>query len=63
MKINEESINHNTVRLIKKEIDELYSIDANDLSSEFMVAQCQITIGNIYGIVKMAETMKEVLNA
>ena len=56
MKIDEESINHNAVRLI----DEL---DVWDLIGDDMHDYQVMTLGYIKGVTEMAKALKEVLKA
>lgn len=56
MRINDESIMYNTIRLIKEAVGVPYEYleDAD---------QCKATIAAIYGILRMADAMGEVLKA
>ena len=60
MKIDENCINHNTVRLIKEILGN--PMEYNDENPMEDHARIQ-TLGEIYGILAMAETMKEVLSS
>ena len=60
MKIDEECINHNAVRMIKDLIEsryEMIDIDKKSRERGFLL----MTIGEIAGIIEMADAMKEVL--
>lgn len=60
MKIDESCIDHNTVRLIRDLIDSRYELIDNDKPAQergFMM----MTLGEIAGVIEMAEAMKEVL--
>jgi hypothetical protein len=60
MKIDEKSINHNAVRLIKDLIEGRYVMieeDKQSLERGYLL----MTIGEIAGIIEMADAMKEVL--
>ena len=62
MKINEESINHNAVRLIKDLLESRYDLieeDKQDQELGYLI----MTLGEIAGIIEMADAMKEVLKA
>ncbi len=66
MKITEESINHNAIRLIKELVGSSYDMimpySENYQNTEergFML----MTLGEINGIINMADAMKEVLKA
>lgn len=62
MKIDEECINHNAVRMIKELIEsryEMIDIDKKSRERGFLL----MTIGEIAGIIEMAEVMKEVLKS
>lgn len=62
MKINEESINHNAVRLIKDLLESRYDLieeDKQDQELGYLI----MTLGEIAGIIEMADVMKEVLKA
>lgn len=59
MKINEDCINHNVVRLIKDLIDGRYETVEEGADSNYL----SLMLGRIYGIIEMAEVMKEVLKA
>lgn len=60
MKINEECVNHNAVRLIKELVESRYEMieeDKQNIERGYLL----MTIGEIAGIIEMADTMKEVL--
>jgi hypothetical protein len=62
MKIDEECINHNAVRMIKDLIEsryEMIDIDKKSRERGFLL----MTIGEIAGIIEMEDAMKEVLKA
>lgn len=62
MRINEECINHNAVRLIKDLLESRYDLieeDKQDQERGYLL----MTLGEIAGIIEMAEVMKEVLKA
>lgn len=62
MKIDESCINHNAIRLIRDLIDTRYELIDNDKPAQergFMM----MTLGEIAGVIEMAEAMKEVLRA
>ena len=58
MKIDEASINHNACRLIDELAASIYEVDKKD--DECLRA---LTLGNIRGVIEMANAMKEVLKA
>ena len=62
MKINEESINHNAVRIIKELVECRYEMIEEEKQSRER-GNLLMTIGEIAGIIEMAEAMKEVLKA
>jgi hypothetical protein len=59
MKIDEESINHNAVRMIKDLVESRYDMimDATAEERGYLL----MTLGEIAGIIEMANAMKEVL--
>ena len=62
MKIDTESINHNAVRLIKDLLESRYDLideDKQDQELGYLI----MTLGEIAGIIEMANAMKEVLKA
>ena len=62
MRICKENINYNAVRLIKDLIESRYELVEEDKQTQergYML----LTIGEIAGIIEMAEVMKEVLKA
>ena len=62
MKIDEKSINHNAVRLIKDLIESRYEMIEEDKQSRER-GYLLMTFGEIAGIIEMADVMKEVLKA
>ena len=62
MKITEDSINYNTVRLIRDLIDTRYELIDNDKPAQER-GYTLMTLGEIAGVIEMAEAMKEVLRA
>lgn len=61
MRINEESINHNAVRIIKDLVESRYDMIMEATAEER--GYLLMTIGEIAGIIEMADAMKEVLKA
>lgn len=59
MKINEDCINHNVVRLITDLIDGRYETVEEEADSNYL----SLMLGRIYGIIEMADAMKEVLKS
>jgi hypothetical protein len=62
MKINEDCINHNAVRLIKDLLESRYEMieeDKQNIERGYLL----MTLGEIAGIIEMADAMKEVLKA
>ena len=62
MKIGYENINHNAVRLIKDLLESRYDlieVDKQNQERGFLL----MTLGEIAGIIEMADAMKEVLKA
>lgn len=62
MKIDDACIDHNIVRLIRDLIDTRYELIDNDKPAQergFMM----MTLGEIAGVIEMAEAIKEVLRA
>lgn len=62
MKINYESINHNAVRVIKDLLESRYEMieeDRQNIERGYLL----MTLGEIAGIIEMADAMKEVLKA
>ena len=62
MRINEECINHNAVRMIKDLLESRYDLieeDKQDQELGYLI----MTLGEIAGIIEMADAMKEVLKA
>ena len=59
MKLNEECINHNAVRIIKDLVENRYDMitDATAEERGFLL----MTLGEIAGIIEMADAIKEVL--
>ena len=62
MKITEDSIDYNAVRLIRDLIDTRYELIDNDKPAQER-GYTLMTLGEIAGVIEMAETMKEVLRA
>lgn len=62
MKIDDACINHNTVRLIRDLIDTRYELIDNDKPAQER-GYTLMTLGEIAGVIEMAEAMKEVLRA
>lgn len=62
MKINEECINHNAVRMIKDLLESRYDLIEEDKQNQER-GYLLMTIGEIAGIIEMADAMKEVLKA
>lgn len=61
MRISEENINHNAVRLLKDLLESRYDLieeDKQDQELGYLI----MTLGEIAGIIEMADAMKEVLN-
>ena len=58
MKIDEGSINHNAVRLIKDAVEDIWEMDLAGDNKDAI-----IRLAYIDGIISMANVMKEVLNA
>ena len=62
MKIDEKSINHNAVRMIKDLLESRYELieeDKQSLERGYLL----MTLGEIAGIIEMANAMKEVLKS
>ena len=62
MKIDTESINHNAVMMIKDLLESRYDLieeDKQDQELGYLI----MTLGEIAGIIEMADAMKEVLKA
>lgn len=62
MKIDEECINHNAVRMIKDLLESRYELIEEDKQNQER-GYLLMTIGEIAGIIEMADAMKEVLKA
>ena len=62
MKIDEECINHNAVRMIKDLVESRYELIEEDKQNQER-GYLLMTIGEIAGIIEMADAMKEVLKA
>ena len=62
MKIDESCIDHNTVRLIRDLIDTRYELIDNDKPAQER-GYTLMTLGEIAGVIEMAEAIKEVLRA
>lgn len=67
MKIDEASINHNAVRLIKDLVGSSYDMIMANGEADYQFAEerayMMMTIGEVQGIIDMAQAMKEVLKA
>lgn len=61
MRIDEDCINHNAVRLIKDLVESRYDMIMEATAEER--GYLLMTIGEIAGIIEMADAMKEVLKA
>ena len=62
MRINEENINYNAVRMIKDLLESRYDLIEEDKQNQEL-GYLIMTLGEIAGIIEMAEAMKEVLKA
>ena len=62
MKIDEECINHNAVRMIKDLLESRYELIEEDKQNQER-GYLLMTIGEIAGIIEMADAMREVLKA
>ena len=62
MRINEECINHNAVRMIKDLLESRYDLIEEDKQNQEL-GYLIMTLGEIGGIIEMADAMKEVLKA
>ena len=62
MKIDEKSINHNAVRLVKDLIESRYEMIEEDKQSRER-GYLLMTLGEIAGVIEMADAMKEVLKS
>ena len=62
MRINGENINYNAVRLISDLIESRYELVDEDKQNQER-GYLLMTLGEIAGIIEMAEAMKEVLKA
>jgi hypothetical protein len=62
MKIDEACINHNAIRLIRDLIDTRYELIDNDKPAQER-GYTLMTLGEIAGVIEMAEAIKEVLRA
>ena len=62
MKIDEKSINHNAVRMIKYLLESRYDLIEEDKQNQER-GYLLMTIGEIAGIIEMADAMREVLKA
>jgi hypothetical protein len=60
MKINEECVNHNAVRLIKDLLESRYDLIEEDKQNQER-GYLLMTIVEIAGIIEMTDAMKEVL--
>lgn len=65
MKITEDSINHNAVRLIKELVDTRYDMIAGDKDMAMTAERgfVLMTLGEIGGALALAEELKKVLKA
>lgn len=61
MRINNENINYNAVRMIKDLIESRYEMIGDATAEER--GYLLMTLGEIAGIIEMADAMKEVLKA
>ena len=61
MRISEENINYNAVRMIKDLVESRYDMIMEATAEER--GYLLMTLGEIAGIIEMADTMKEVLKA
>ena len=61
MRISEENINHNAVSLIKDLVESRYDMIMEATAEER--GYLLMTLGEIAGIIEMADAMKEVLKA
>lgn len=59
MKIDRECIDHNVVRLTKELTECLYDVIGGEGDRDWAL----MTLGNIRGVIEMADAMKEVLKA
>ena len=62
MKIDDACIDHNTVRLIRDLIDTRYELIDNDKPAQER-GYTMMTLGEIAGVIEMAEAVKEELRA
>jgi hypothetical protein len=62
MKIDEKSINHNATMMIKDMLESRYELIEEDKQNQER-GYLLMTIGEIAGIIEMADAMKEVLKA
>ena len=62
MKIDTECINHNAVRMIKDLLESRYDLIEEDKQNQEL-GYLIMTLGEIAGIIEMADAMKEVLKA
>ena len=60
MRINEENINYNAVRMIKDLLESRYDLIEEDKQNQER-GYLLMTIGEIAGNIKMADAMKEVM--
>ena len=60
MRISEENINHNVVRMIKDLLESRYDLIEEDKQNQEL-GYLIMTLGEIGGIIEMADVMKEVL--
>lgn len=63
MRITEDCINHNAVRLIDELTSECYGAVFESNSDSARTAFYLLTLGNIIGVLDMAQAMKDVLKS
>lgn len=64
MRISKENINYNAVRMIKDLVESRYDMIENNEQNQMQERGYLImTLGEIAGIIEMADVMKEVLKA
>ena len=63
MKVDKETINHNTVRLIKALMETRYDMIMPEKETYAEHGYMLMTLGEISGIIEMGEALKEVLDA
>ena len=62
MKIDKETINHNTVRMIKALMETRYDMIMPEKEAYAERGYMLMTLGEISGIIEMGEALKEVLD-